>query len=174
MELFLKYPNEVQLEVLVGLLDNAVNTDFGKKHGFSDINSYKDFTEAVPLSKYEDLEHQIEEMRRGAENIFLANADSVVCQIQWHHQRQEQVYSRQRGVFGGLPLRSSQRLALHLSEQQPRFTTFYRQKFALGWQQTIVQRKRYGIWRFVGHFDRQHAHLGYHEQHTQQPRVFDG
>lgn len=70
MELFLKYPNEVQLEVLVGLLDNAVNTDFGKKHGFSDINSYKDFTEAVPLSKYEDLEHQIEEMRRGAENIF--------------------------------------------------------------------------------------------------------
>ncbi|MDT8415574.1 MAG: GH3 auxin-responsive promoter family protein [Flavobacteriaceae bacterium] len=70
MELFLKYPNEVQLEVLVGLLDTAVNTDFGKKHGFSDINSYKDFTEAVPLSRYEDLEPQIEEMRRGAENIF--------------------------------------------------------------------------------------------------------
>jgi hypothetical protein len=70
MELFLKYPNEVQLEVLVGLLDTASNTDFGKKHGFSNINSYKDFTEAVPVSRYEDLEPQIEEMRRGAENIF--------------------------------------------------------------------------------------------------------
>ena len=34
IELFLKYPNEVQIELLTKLVDQAKNTWFGKEYGF--------------------------------------------------------------------------------------------------------------------------------------------
>ena len=43
MELFTKYPNEVQNELLFNLLRNAQNTEIGKKYSFSETNSYDVF-----------------------------------------------------------------------------------------------------------------------------------
>lgn len=70
MELFLKYPNEVQEELLFSLLRTAENTVVGKKHAFSSIRSYKTFSERVPVSTYEELEPMIELTRRGEQNVF--------------------------------------------------------------------------------------------------------
>ena len=39
IELFLKYPGEVQQEVLEQLLEFADETDLGLKYGFEDISS---------------------------------------------------------------------------------------------------------------------------------------
>ena len=45
MELFLKYPHEVQNELLLKLVHKAKNTEIGKKYGFKDIRSYNDFAQ---------------------------------------------------------------------------------------------------------------------------------
>ncbi len=70
IELFLKYPNEVQEELLFNLLKTAENTFFGKKYNFESINSYHIFSERIPISAYEDLEPYISKSRQGESNIF--------------------------------------------------------------------------------------------------------
>ncbi|MFC4739135.1 GH3 auxin-responsive promoter family protein [Flavobacterium ponti] len=70
MELFLKYPHEVQEELLFNLLKQAENTFLGKQYEFSSITNYKTFSERIPVSTYEELEPLIERTRKGEQNIF--------------------------------------------------------------------------------------------------------
>ncbi|HMK06418.1 MAG TPA: GH3 auxin-responsive promoter family protein [Flavobacterium sp.] len=70
MELFLKYPNEVQEELLMNLIRSSENTIMGKKYDYFSIKSYETFTQRVPISTYEDLEPLIEKTRQGEQNIF--------------------------------------------------------------------------------------------------------
>lgn len=70
MELFMKYPNEVQLELLQQLINKAKNTEFGRQYDFGNIKNYQDFASRVPLQKYEDMHQVIERSRRGENNIF--------------------------------------------------------------------------------------------------------
>lgn len=70
IDLFLKYPNEVQEELLLGLIETAKDTEFGKQHGFSSIKTYTDFSSRVPISNYEEYHELIERSRQGEHNIF--------------------------------------------------------------------------------------------------------
>lgn len=70
IELFLKYPNEVQEELLMTLIRSSENTILGKKYDFESIKSYHSFQERVPVSTYEDLEPLIERTRKGEQNVF--------------------------------------------------------------------------------------------------------
>ncbi|MBU2974259.1 GH3 auxin-responsive promoter family protein [Zobellia sp. B3R18] len=70
IELFLKYPEEVQEEVLHQLIEIAEDTEIGRKYDFESINSYETFRERVPVSSYEEIEPIIERTRRGEQNIF--------------------------------------------------------------------------------------------------------
>lgn len=70
IELFLKYPNEVQEELLFSLIDRAKDTQIGKKYDFGSIKNYDTFTERVPVSNYEDYQNIIERSRQGEQNIF--------------------------------------------------------------------------------------------------------
>ncbi|WP_400072181.1 GH3 auxin-responsive promoter family protein [Zobellia russellii] len=70
IELFLKYPEEVQEEVLHQLIEIAEDTEIGRKYDFESINSYETFRERVPISSYEEIEPIIERTRRGEQNIF--------------------------------------------------------------------------------------------------------
>ena len=70
IELFLKYPNEVQEELLFSLLEIAKDTETGKQHEFSSIKSYATFADRVPISTYECFQEKIERSRRGESNIF--------------------------------------------------------------------------------------------------------
>jgi hypothetical protein len=70
MELFLKYPNEVQEELVMKLIRSAENTQVGQQYGFESIKSYATFSERVPVSSYEDLEPLIQQTRNGAQNVF--------------------------------------------------------------------------------------------------------
>ena len=70
IELFLKYPNEVQEELLMNLIRRAENTVIGAQYDFSSVNSYTTFSERVPVSTYEDLQSLIERTRQGEQNIF--------------------------------------------------------------------------------------------------------
>lgn len=70
IELFLKYPHEVQEDLLMNLIRSSENTAMGRKHGFNSIKSYREFAERVPVSTYEDLEPMIEQTRKGEQNVF--------------------------------------------------------------------------------------------------------
>ena len=70
IELFLKYPNEVQGELLNKLVNQAKNTWFGKTYGFSSIKNYTQFAEQVPIATYEDLYPLIDRTRKGEQNLF--------------------------------------------------------------------------------------------------------
>ncbi|WP_412983764.1 GH3 auxin-responsive promoter family protein [Pontimicrobium sp. IMCC45349] len=70
IELFLKYPNEVQEELLLDLVEEAKDTQIGKKYDFASIKTYREFTERIPISTYEEYENLIERSRLGESNIF--------------------------------------------------------------------------------------------------------
>lgn len=70
MELFIKYPHDVQQELLLKLVHRAKNTELGKKYGFEDIKNYEQFTQRVPLTTYELFQEKIERGRKGETNIF--------------------------------------------------------------------------------------------------------
>jgi len=70
IELFIKYPIDVQQEWLMGLLRDGSETEFGKKYGFADIDNYEQFKSAVPLQDYESLKPLIERTRRGEQNLL--------------------------------------------------------------------------------------------------------
>ncbi|WP_370478773.1 GH3 auxin-responsive promoter family protein [Tamlana flava] len=70
IELFLKYPNEVQNELLLHLIDTAKNTEFGKKYDFASIKNYKTFAERIPINNYDAWQDDIERSRKGENNVF--------------------------------------------------------------------------------------------------------
>ena len=70
IQLFLKYPNEVQNELLLNLIAIAKDTEIGKKYDFESITSYSEFVSRVPISTYEDYQDVIERSRQGESNIF--------------------------------------------------------------------------------------------------------
>lgn len=74
IELFLKYPDEVQEEVLLQLLEIAEDTEIGKTYDFESINSYDTFRKRVPIRSYEEIEPLIERTRRGEQNVFWPTA----------------------------------------------------------------------------------------------------
>ena len=70
MELFMKYPLEVQEELFRELIRKGKNTEFGKKYGFETISSYERFKDQVPVHSYEDLFPYIERVMKGEQNIL--------------------------------------------------------------------------------------------------------
>jgi hypothetical protein len=70
IELFKKYPSEVQNDVLLKLVNTAKNTTFGKNYGFSSVNNYENFSNQTPVFSYENFSNQIEKARKGKSNIF--------------------------------------------------------------------------------------------------------
>ncbi|MDZ4824557.1 MAG: GH3 auxin-responsive promoter family protein [Flavobacteriales bacterium] len=70
MELFMKYPLEVQSELSQRLIDQAALTRFGLEHKFSDIRTMDDFKKAVPIRRYEDFKPYIEQLREGQQNVL--------------------------------------------------------------------------------------------------------
>ena len=49
IELFLKYPNEAQEELLMNLIRSSEETVFGKQYDYASIKSYQTFTERIPI-----------------------------------------------------------------------------------------------------------------------------
>lgn len=70
IELFLLYPNEVQLELFEGIIGHAKNTAVGKKFDFSSIDSVKDFQERVPVRTYEEMHDDIARVMHGESDVL--------------------------------------------------------------------------------------------------------
>lgn len=70
IELFMKYPNEVQEEWFYDLISTAQATEWGKKYGYESISSPQEFKDRVPIQDYDSLKPYIERMVNGEENIL--------------------------------------------------------------------------------------------------------
>ena len=70
IELFIKYPHEVQQEVLQDLLRVSEQTEIGLNYQFNSITNYEVFKSRVPLVAYEDIATDINRSRKGEANIF--------------------------------------------------------------------------------------------------------
>lgn len=70
IELFIKYPVDVQQEWMMSLLTDAADTEYGKLHQFGELRNYEHFKSKVPLNNYETLKPWIERTRRGEQNLL--------------------------------------------------------------------------------------------------------
>jgi hypothetical protein len=66
----MKYPHDVQEEILKKLVKTAKNTEFGKKYGFAGIDNYEKFRQQVPIHQYESLFPYIERRMKGEQNLL--------------------------------------------------------------------------------------------------------
>ena len=70
IDLFIKYPIEVQEEWLFSMLSDAKNTEWGKKFNFDNITSVEQYKKIVPLQDYESLKSDIFRTQQGEKNIL--------------------------------------------------------------------------------------------------------
>jgi hypothetical protein len=70
IELYNKYPFDIQKEVLFQLLNSARNTEFGKLHHFEDIDTIGKFQEYIPLQTYEEIKPWVDKLRQGEKNLL--------------------------------------------------------------------------------------------------------
>ncbi len=59
-----------QDRILRELVKTGRNTEFGRDHRFSEINSFKDFASAVPVRDYEQIKSYIEKIKQGRHNVL--------------------------------------------------------------------------------------------------------
>lgn len=70
IELFIKYPHDVQEEWLHTLISSAENTEWGKKYDYKSILTASQFKERVPIQNYDTLKPYIERMLKGEQNVL--------------------------------------------------------------------------------------------------------
>ena len=70
IELFKKYPADVQQEQLINLLKTAKNTEWGLKYDYNSINDIETFRQRVPIQAYPGFIPYIERIRKGEPNIL--------------------------------------------------------------------------------------------------------
>jgi hypothetical protein len=70
IELFIKYPHEVQLEWFRKLISAAKATEWGRRYDYAGICSPDEFRNRVPLNDYDTLKPLIERLRNGEKNIL--------------------------------------------------------------------------------------------------------
>ncbi len=70
IELFIKYPLDVQEEWFHTLISSAENTEWGKLYDYRSILTISQFKERVPIQNYDTLKPYIERMLQGEQNIL--------------------------------------------------------------------------------------------------------
>ncbi len=73
IELFMKYPHDVQNEWFKKLISAAKDTEWGRDHDYRNINTVDDFKEKVPISDYGKLMPYILRLRRGEQNVLWSS-----------------------------------------------------------------------------------------------------
>lgn len=70
IDLFRKYPSEVQQEIFEYLISKGASTEFGKKHQFNTIKSYEAFKATVPLQEYDHVKPWVDRVMNGESNLL--------------------------------------------------------------------------------------------------------
>ena len=66
------HPMERATELLMKLLDDNKDTEYGRKYGFAQIHSIEEYRKRVPVITYDHIAPELERMMRGEKNILTA------------------------------------------------------------------------------------------------------
>jgi len=82
IELFKKFPIDVQRDTLIELINSAKDTEYGKKYNFEKLliskgQIFSNFIQNVPLVNYETFKEEIDKVRNGENNVIWNT------EIQW-------------------------------------------------------------------------------------------
>jgi hypothetical protein len=70
IDLFIKYPHDVQDELFGNIIKQAQDTEWGKKFGYESIRDQEEYKNRVPIQDYDSLKPYIERMLQGEQNIL--------------------------------------------------------------------------------------------------------
>jgi len=70
IDLFMKYPFNVQNETFTKLVSFASETEWGLKYGYHEDMSIEDFQKSVPIQTYEDVKPFVDRLREGEQNLL--------------------------------------------------------------------------------------------------------
>ncbi|MGB4775649.1 MAG: GH3 auxin-responsive promoter family protein, partial [Daejeonella sp.] len=73
IDLFIKYPHDVQEDTFQNLISSAQHTEWGKLYGYESIYNQNQFKERIPLQNYDTLKPYIERMLKGEQNILWSS-----------------------------------------------------------------------------------------------------
>ena len=65
--------------LLLSLIEENKDTEYGRKYDFANIKTVEDYTAKVPFSEYEDYEKYIDRMLKGEENIISSRKTTHFC-----------------------------------------------------------------------------------------------
>ena len=68
---FTSVPVETQEKILLKIMDDNKDTEYGKKIGFKDVHSVEDFQRIVPLSNYDTYADYVDRMMNGEKNLMM-------------------------------------------------------------------------------------------------------
>jgi hypothetical protein len=92
IDLFKKYPLDVQNEVFHALIEKGKNSEFGKKFKFGEIKFYSEFNSTVPLNDYKTLKPYIERLFNNEQNLLWGS------DIKWFAQSSGTVSSKSKFI----------------------------------------------------------------------------
>src|SRR5207244_4136435 len=67
---FIKYPHEVQEDLLHKLIADARYTEWGRAYDYSSVENSQQFKERLPLQDYESLKPYILRLKNGEQNLL--------------------------------------------------------------------------------------------------------
>lgn len=73
-------PEGVQQKKLLEILSKSAGTEYGRRHGFSNIRSFQDYREQVPIITYEDIKTDMERVVNATPNVFTAEPPVMFAQ----------------------------------------------------------------------------------------------
>ena len=76
---FTSVPVETQEKILMQIIEENKNTEYGKKIGFDKVHSVEDFQKIVPLSNYDTYSDYVDRMLDGEENLMMARKCKRYC-----------------------------------------------------------------------------------------------
>ena len=70
LEAMMNNPIQTQERVLMGLVNKAMGTNWGKQHGYHEVKDHNGFVRAVPLQDYPSFKPYIDRVRKGEQNLI--------------------------------------------------------------------------------------------------------
>lgn len=70
IDLYASQASEIQHRVLSRLVNQAAQTEWGKKYDYASIRSYEDFRNRLPIQTYEEIKPYVEACGRGNRICF--------------------------------------------------------------------------------------------------------
>jgi hypothetical protein len=70
IDLFRKYPVEVQRELFEKMIHLGAETEWGKRYRYREIKTYEQFKENVPLQEYNDLKPYVDRLISGEQHLL--------------------------------------------------------------------------------------------------------